>query len=134
MGLVQFVCDNLCFCKKKLSRQDLKSDLKTLAWRIRLHTIICSFIFDRIVVSVCLLFVVWTTVSICAMETSYLPDFRPSKTLSTSSVTQKPEATQKTTWGSSLWPSRRKIVFSLFVLVTGTNVTKCVCVLVTVRS
>ncbi len=76
--------------------------------------------------SVCLLFLAWTTASICAMETSYLPDFRPSKTLSTSSVTQKLELTPKTTWGSSLWPSRMKIWFSLFVLFTGTNVTKSI--------
>lgn len=76
--------------------------------------------------SVCLLFLVWTTASICAMETSYPPDFRPSKTRSTSSVIQKLELTPKTTWDSSLWPSRMKIWFSLFVLFTETNLSKSI--------
>lgn len=54
------------------------------------------------------------------METSCLPDFRPSKMLSTSSVIQKLGVTQKTTWGSSLWPSRMTVFIVYLFNLTGT--------------
>ena len=50
---------------------------------------------------------VWITVNTCAMETSCPQDYKPNKTQWISSVTQRPAATQRTTWASLLWPSKK---------------------------
>lgn len=51
-------------------------------------------------------FLVWTTVSICAMETFCPPDYRLSRMQWTLFVTPKHVATLKTMWASSPWPSK----------------------------
>lgn len=48
---------------------------------------------------------VWTTASIWETETFYQRGYRRNKTLSTLCVTPKHEATPRTTWASSRWPS-----------------------------
>lgn len=53
-----------------------------------------------------MVFSAWTTANIWEMETFYRRGYRLSKMLSTSSVTPKHAATQKTTWASSPWQSK----------------------------
>lgn len=51
-------------------------------------------------------FLVWTTVSICAMETFCPPGYRLSRMQWILFVTPKHVATLKTMWASSPWPSK----------------------------
>lgn len=63
-----------------------------------------------VTLTVVFLLSVWTTVNIWEMETFYQRGYRLNRTLSTSCVTPKHEATQKTTWASSRWQSKSAFI------------------------
>lgn len=59
----------------------------------------------------CSFFLVWTTVSTCAMETFCPPGCRLSRTQLILFVTPRPAATLKTMWASLQWQSKTQCVW-----------------------